>query len=459
MKIMNRSWCIPVLAAMLISGCGKEEVKVIEAVDTRNMSVVVLKGPDTVLKNIYDTDMVIVGGSLGALTAAIASCESGYKTMLIQEAAGFEACFADTNSYFENKYVNTTGSSVRVKKFKGFIQNWYKKTGNTPPEVASDVLARFAGYGVEPFCFGNDAAMAAVDSMLSAYKARGRLTVLHRHKVVAVRLFGTKIASLTVVDLDNHVAHLVRGWIYIDATETGELLPLAGIDFAIGNGDSAAAYDTFYYEDTLAGKSSGTAVMSLLKEKPGSGEPVHAVSIPRETRRMKAIETVTENELQAENHPGPRAAFFNDSVGIGYSPVVGMGNPTDSFKILPFQIPLGAMIPPNFTNYVVGGPSIGASFMASAAYSSPSTLLAIGESAGVIAEFCAKNNILTQGIRADETVLRKLQQFMVEHRGIPLYWYDNVVPGSKEFPEAQMRPFLEPGFNESQKSLSYPGPS
>jgi hypothetical protein len=317
-------------------------------------------------------------------------------------------------------------------------------------------MARFAGYGLEAFCFDTEAALAAIDSMLAAYEARGRLTVLTRHKVVAAIPFNEKLASVTVVDLENHVAHQVRGWMFIDATETGELLPLAGIEFSIGDGDSAAAYDTYYFEDTLADESSGTAVLPLRAEHPGT-ENARAVSIPREPRRMKAMRVVDEDDIGAERNPGPRAAFMRDSIGIGYSPAVPSGGAF--FRTAPFQIPLGALLPANYVNVVVGGPAVGATPLASAVFRIPQVLLALGESAGLIAEFCAGNTIMTHDVAADDAMLLKFQQYMVERRGIPLYWYDNILPGSEGFVEAQMKPFLTPGFHESLQTLSYPGGS
>jgi len=43
----------------------------------------------------------------------------------------------------------------------------------------------------------------------------------------------------------------------------------------------------------------------------------------------------------------------------------------------------------------------------------------------------------------------------VKNRGIPVYWYDDVAPGDPDFTEAQMKPFDDPDYHESAKSLHF----
>ncbi|MFC1486048.1 FAD-dependent oxidoreductase [Candidatus Latescibacterota bacterium] len=460
MRNVIRPVLMLVAIALLAGGCGGREVRSLRAVDWQNGTVILLRGDDAIVQRIYDPDFVIVGGSLSGLTAAMAACASGWRTLLIEDTAQLAACFADTNSYFENRYIGTTGSSIRVKQFRDYIRGWYRKYGGEQLVVESDIFSRFADFGSTGFCFGTDAALAAVDSILSVYQDRGRLTVLTRHEVAEVITFKGRVTSVNVIDLDEHIAHQVRGWMYVDATETGELLPLAGFDFAIGSdpADSAAAYDVFFYEDTLAGSADSTAVVPLLDERPVTEGRVETVVRAREPRRLRAIKNVTADDIAVASQPGPRAAFFDDSVGIGYSPMVVFSSPRGEAEVIetrPFQIPLSAMVPPECSNFLAGGASIGTTYPASSAYTAPSVLMAIGESAGVVMEYCAADKVSIHDILADKTLLRSLQEQLVGKRGIPIYWYDNIMPGEGEFPEAQMKPFEDPEFRDNQDSLSY----
>ena len=70
--------------------------------------------------------------------------------------------------------------------------------------------------------------------MLAPSVAAGRLTVHLRRKAVAVELSGDRLVSVTSVGLEDgsFVRHRFRH--VIDATELGDLLPLAGLPYALG---------------------------------------------------------------------------------------------------------------------------------------------------------------------------------------------------------------------------------
>ncbi len=69
----------------------------------------------------------------------------------------------------------------------------------------------------------------------------------------------------------------------------------------------------------------------------------------RESRRIVALKTVVEQEVSAHFQPGPRAAHFADSVGVGWYPIdihrSGADDVGASCRTRPFQIPLGALLP------------------------------------------------------------------------------------------------------------------
>jgi hypothetical protein len=145
----------------------------------------------------------------------------------------------------------------------------------------------------------------------------------------------------------------------------------------------------------------------------------------RESRRIKAMFTVTENHLGIDSAPNAVAAFFEDSVGVGWGrmdlhPSTGGRNFMD-IATLPFHIPLGALIPVRVDNLLAAAKNIGTTHITNGAYRLHSTEWNIGESAGVLAAFCVRNGVRPRAVRTTPTLLADYQAMLVD-QGVELRW-------------------------------------
>ncbi len=179
----------------------------------------------------------------------------------------------------------------------------------------------------------------------------------------------------------------------------------------------------------------------------------------KEPRRIKAFVRITEQDISAEYVSGPRARFFRDSIGIGYSPVIVPVKENGGKHIIigtkPFQIPLRALIPPKYTNFIAAGKNIGTTYLASTAYNAPSVVWAVGEGAGGLAAYCAGRTISTHELMNSEPNIASFHEWLVKIRGIPIYWYDDVMAGDPDFAEAQLKPFKDLEYHEKAKTLHF----
>ena len=116
---------------------------------------------------------------------------------------------------------------------------------------------------------------------------------------------------------------------------------------------------------------------------------------------------------------------FADSVGIGYyridlHPSTGQRNYID-IESLPFQIPLGALIPVGTENLLAACKNIGTTHITNGCYRVHPAEWNIGESAGACAAWCLDHGMTPQALHGDVAALAAFQQALVE-RGIPLAW-------------------------------------
>jgi hypothetical protein len=146
----------------------------------------------------------------------------------------------------------------------------------------------------------------------------------------------------------------------------------------------------------------------------------------RESRRIKAEFTILEQHVSAACRPNRAlAAEFFDSVGVGFyridlHPTVGGDNYVD-VEALPFQIPLGALIPQRVENLLAACKNIGTTHITNGCYRLHPIEWNIGEAAGHLAAFCLEKDAKPRAVRNDAKLLADFQNRLIEN-GFELAW-------------------------------------
>lgn len=152
----------------------------------------------------------------------------------------------------------------------------------------------------------------------------------------------------------------------------------------------------------------------------------------REARRIKALFTVLEEHVGSEQRAlvtgqktGNTAADFYDSVGVGYyhidlHPSSAGVNYVD-FGSLPFQIPLGALIPQRMENLLPANKNIGTTHITNGCYRLHPVEWSIGEAVGLLVAQSLKQRVIPRVIREDRQKLAAFQAF-IRTQGIETHW-------------------------------------
>jgi hypothetical protein len=153
----------------------------------------------------------------------------------------------------------------------------------------------------------------------------------------------------------------------------------------------------------------------------------------REGRRLKAEFTVLEQHVTTAarmqetglTHDAVRATPFPDSVGIGsYQMDLHITTTGDHAKFggtLPFQIPLGALIPRRVENLLPGCKNLGVTHLTNGCYRLHPIEWNIGEAAGSLAAFCLAQKLSPRAVRNRKESLADFQK-LLRHDGVRLEW-------------------------------------
>ncbi len=178
---------------------------------------------------------------------------------------------------------------------------------------------------------------------------------------------------------------------------------------------------------------SGWKGLRLREDVVGTSDGLARYPYIRESRRIRAEFTVLEQHVGTEGRMRTTgrardevtAERFSDSVGVGsyridLHPSSGGDNYID-VSSLPFQIPLGALLPRRVENLLPACKNIGTTHITNGCYRLHPVEWNIGEAAGGLAAFCLARHEPPRQVRKDKKLLAEFQA-MLRETGVELEW-------------------------------------
>jgi hypothetical protein len=194
------------------------------------------------------TDVVIIGGGLGGVAAALAVVRSGRRAVLTDEFAWLGGQLtSQAVPPDEHKWVEQFGVTASYRALRDGIRDYYRD--NYPLTAEARLNPRLnPGAGlVSKLCHEPRVAAAVIERMLAPHRSSGRLVVLQPYVATAAQHHDGTVSSVTVTRVGSHADGTSTGTgtgtadtitiearYILDATETGELLPLTGTDYVTG---------------------------------------------------------------------------------------------------------------------------------------------------------------------------------------------------------------------------------
>lgn len=184
----------------------------------------------------HSCEILIVGGGLGGLAAAIAATDAGRNVLLVEETTwlGGQATSQGVSALDENGWIETSGGTRSYLLFRKAIRDWYRRNSRLKPEAARKEYLNPGNGWVSRLCFEPKAALAVIDNLLAPATARNRLRLFERCKACAVQMEGDRVAAVDFIHLDSRDRFRVAAQYAIDATELGDLLALGAAEFVTG---------------------------------------------------------------------------------------------------------------------------------------------------------------------------------------------------------------------------------
>ena len=180
-------------------------------------------------------DVAIIGGGLGGCAAALAALREG-KSVVLTEITDWiggqltqQAVPPD-----EHPWIEQFGANASYFALRNGIRDYYRRHYPLTAEALATPRLNPGNGRVSKLCHEPRVALAVLTEMLAPYASGGKLAVLLEHSPTKAEVSGDRVKSVTVKDLRAGDERVLMAPYFIDATELGDVLPLAGAEFVTG---------------------------------------------------------------------------------------------------------------------------------------------------------------------------------------------------------------------------------
>ena len=225
-------------------------------------------------------DLVIAGGGLGGVAAALAALRSGLRVAMTEETDWIggqltqQAVPPD-----EHQWIETHGSTRWYRELRTGVRDYYKRYYPLTDEARARVELNPGDGAVSRLCHEPRVALAVLEGLLAPHIATGRLTLLLEHVVAAADVDGSRVRALAVRSLRTGHQRVLEAPFFVDATELGDLLPLTGTEFITGCEGRAATGEPHMPEKADPANQQAFTAVFVMEFVPGAD---HTIDRPKD---------------------------------------------------------------------------------------------------------------------------------------------------------------------------------
>ena len=180
-------------------------------------------------------DIAIVGGGVGGFAAALAALRNGMRVILTEETDWLGGQLtSQAVPPDEHPWIEQFGCTRSYRDYRNAVRAYYRDHYPLTEAARSNPLLNPGNGSVSRLTHEPRVSVAVLSGMLAPFVGSGQLTVLLEHVPEQVDVSGDHVRAVIVRDVRRGVKRTIVAKYFLDATELGDLLPLAGVEFVTG---------------------------------------------------------------------------------------------------------------------------------------------------------------------------------------------------------------------------------
>jgi hypothetical protein len=180
-------------------------------------------------------DVVIIGAGVGGCAAALAALKEG-KTVVMTDPTDWVGGQLTQQAVppDEHPWIEQFGGNASYFAFRRGVRDYYRRHYPLTAEASARPNLNPGNGTVSKLCHEPRVALAVLTEMLAPYASSGRLIVLLEHEPVSADVQGDRVRAVSVTHSPTGRSRTLIAPYFLDASELGDLLPLAGVEFVTG---------------------------------------------------------------------------------------------------------------------------------------------------------------------------------------------------------------------------------
>lgn len=184
--------------------------------------------------SVQRADLLIIGGGLGGVAAALAALRRGRTVILTEETDWLGGQLtAQATPPDEHPWIEQFGATASYRRLRDGIRQYYRDWYPLTAAARADPHLNPGLGKVSKLCHEPRVGAAVIDGMLAPYLSTGRLTVVTGVEPVHAAVEAGTVTDVTCRRRDGSLVTFSGSYV-LDATELGDLLPLAGVEYVTG---------------------------------------------------------------------------------------------------------------------------------------------------------------------------------------------------------------------------------
>ncbi|GAB4110801.1 MAG: FAD-dependent oxidoreductase [Roseiflexaceae bacterium] len=270
--------------------------------------------------SILTPEILIIGGGLGGVAAALAACQAGRQVLLCEPTdwLGGQMTSQGTSALDEHRYIEQFGATRSYAALRQAIRDHYRSSFGIDTMPDGRPLNPGNAW-VSNLCFEPIVGVRAIATLLAPFQEQGLLDIRYGLEPIAASCHADQISEVRFgsADASDHRLHpllVVQAQMVLDASELGDLLLLAGVEHVTG----AESVDDTGEPFAVSGPARPREVQGFtycfaVEYCPGED---HTIAKPEEYEQLRDRQPYTLTLAHRSGPPRPFRVFEQGPTGL-----------------------------------------------------------------------------------------------------------------------------------------------
>ena len=180
--------------------------------------------------NEIDCDVAVIGASVGGFAAALSALRNGMRVVLTEETDWIGGQLtSQAVPPDEHPWIEQFGSTRSYREYRTAVREYYREHYPLTAPAHAKVDLNPGNGSVSRLTHEFRVSVAVLEGWLTPWIGNGQLTLLLEHVPEAATTSGDRITSVALRDSRTGGRRTITARYFLDATELGDLLPLAKV--------------------------------------------------------------------------------------------------------------------------------------------------------------------------------------------------------------------------------------